>query len=226
MPGVAPERARALELPDLRVLEAARHGNKLRVGHLDGNRFEMVLTGTADADGDGDGDGDGEHDREVAALSARFHGLFSTGIANRFGDQRFGAARDNAEVGLAILRGVRKERHHRRRRILLSAAQSAVFNRVLDLREASGGLRLVRLGDVLRKTATGGLFVSEDPALDQTRVDAGEVMPTGPLPGAREIEPPPGRRPGRSRIWRWPSSARVGRTSPAPGATSPVPGAR
>jgi tRNA pseudouridine13 synthase len=44
----------------------------------------------------------------------------------------------------------------------------------------------------LRKNDTGGLFVTEDPATDQGRVDAGLVLPTGPLPGGRELEPPAG----------------------------------
>jgi tRNA pseudouridine13 synthase len=131
-------------------------------------------------------------DGEVASLRARLDALAASGVPNRYGDQRFGAGGDNAAVGLAILRGERRERDHRRRRLLLSAAQSAVFNRALELRESSGGLRLVRAGDVLQKIATGGLFICEDVATDQSRVDAGELMPTGPLPGTREKEPPPG----------------------------------
>ena len=74
---------------------------------------------------------------------------------------------------------------------MLSALQSAVFNRALELRAASGDLAQVRGGDVLQKTDSGGLFVTTDPAVDQPRVDRGEVIPTGPLPGGREIEPPP-----------------------------------
>src|SRR5215475_12676268 len=35
----AEARASAIADPDLRVLRAARHGNKLRVGHLRGNKF-------------------------------------------------------------------------------------------------------------------------------------------------------------------------------------------
>src|SRR6185503_9594833 len=38
-PGVDPARALEIREPDIRVLEAARHGNKLRTGHLRGNRF-------------------------------------------------------------------------------------------------------------------------------------------------------------------------------------------
>jgi tRNA pseudouridine13 synthase len=45
---------------------------------------------------------------------------------------------------------------------------------------------------VLQKVATVGLFATEDVETDQRRVDAGELVVTGPLPGGREKEPPPG----------------------------------
>jgi tRNA pseudouridine13 synthase len=177
VPRVDPERARAIAEPDLLVLEAARHGNKLRTGHLRGNHFELVVTVAAG---------------DEAALGARLEALAANGVPNRFGAQRFGAAGDNAAAGLAILRGERRERDHRLRKLLLSAAQSAVFNHALELRAADGGLRAVRAGDVLQKVASGGLFVTEDVAVDQRRVDEGELALTGPLPGGREKEPPPG----------------------------------
>jgi len=44
---------------------------------------------------------------------------------------------------------------------------------------------------VLQRVATGGLFVTEAADVDQPRVDAGELVVTGPLPGGREKEPPP-----------------------------------
>lgn len=162
----------------LTVLAAVPHPHKLRLGHLRGNRFWVELTGSAT-------------DAEVDALATRFAALAESGVPNRFGAQRFGAGGDNAAAGLALLRGERRERDRRRRRLLLSALQSAVFNRALELRAATGDLAQVRAGDVLQKTASGGLFVSTDPAIDQERVASGEVVPTGPLPGGREIEPPP-----------------------------------
>jgi tRNA pseudouridine13 synthase len=177
VPRVDPERARAIAEPDLVVLEAARHGNKLRTGHLRGNRFELVVTVASN---------------EAEPLGERLAALAANGVPNRFGEQRFGAAGDNAAAGLAILRGERRERDHRLRKLLLSAAQSAVFNRALELRAGDGGLRAVRAGDVLQKVASGGLFITEDVAVDQQRVDAGELAITGPLPGGREKEPPPG----------------------------------
>ena len=180
IPRLDPERALALAVDGVRVLDARRHGNKLRTGHLHGNRFEVVLTGAADGD---------EH-----VLGERLQTLARDGLANRYGDQRFGATGENAAQGLAILRGERRERDQRKRRLLLSAAQSAVFNRYLELRAAGGDareLRRVRAGDVLQKTASGGSFVCTDVAIDQARVDAGEIVPTGPMPGTRVMDPPP-----------------------------------
>jgi tRNA pseudouridine13 synthase len=179
VPGLEPERALAFTDGGARVLAAVRHANKLRVGHLRGNRFEVVLAGAAS-------------DAEVAALGARFAELSARGVPNRYGEQRFGADAANAARGLAVLRGERQERDKRKRRLLLSAVQSAVFNRVLELRATRGALTDVIPGDVLKKTDTGGLFVSTEPEVDQRRVAAGELIPTAPLPGGREIEPPPG----------------------------------
>ena len=179
VPDLDPERAITLSGDDLRVLSAARHPHKLRLGHLRGNRFEVVLTGAAT-------------DAEIAELRARFDELAARGVPNLYGGQRFGADAANAARGLELLRGTRRERDKRKRRLMLSALQSAVFNRALELRATRGALTDVLAGDVLKKTDTGGLFVSTEPAVDQRRVDAGELIPTGPLPGGRETEPPPG----------------------------------
>lgn len=188
VPGVDPAAALALAVDGCKVLEARRHGNKLRTGHLRGNRFEVVLTELADG--------------EAAVLAAGLEALGREGLPNTYGAQRFGAAGDNVRAGLEILRGQRRERDHRRRKLLLSSVQSEVFNRALARRAATGGLLRVRAGDVLQKTASGGLFVTDDVARDQGRVDAGELVPTGPLPGSREVEPPPG-----SEAWQLESDA-------------------
>lgn len=176
--GVDEAQVAQVALAGVRVLAVGRHRNKLRIGHLRGNRFEVVLDQLVPGDAE--------------ALLAALAGLARDGVPNRFGHQRFGSGGDNLATGLALLRGTRHEPDGRRRKLLLSAVQSAVFNRVLDLREASGGLRLVRPGDVLQKVSSGGSFVCEDLAREQARVDAGEIVPTAPLPGSRVMEPPAG----------------------------------
>jgi tRNA pseudouridine13 synthase len=177
-PGLDPALAEAASVAGLTVLRATRHKNKLRIGHLHGNRFEVLLSDVADG--------------EAASIGAALRELSAKGVPNRYGHQRFGSAGDNVETGLAILRGTRREPDGRRRKLLLSAVQSAVFNRVLELRAQDGGLLAVRSGDILEKVASGGQFVCTDPATDQARVDAGEVVPTAPLPGSRVMTPAPG----------------------------------
>jgi tRNA pseudouridine13 synthase len=46
-------------------------------------------------------------------------------------------------------------------------------------------------GDVLQKTDTGGLFDCTDAATDQARLDAGELVVTGPIFGSRTRCAPP-----------------------------------
>jgi tRNA pseudouridine13 synthase len=186
VPAVDPARALACRAGDgewgWAILRAVPHPHKLRLGHLRGNAFQVLLQATEGAGGLDPG----------AALQPALERIAAQGLPNRFGAQRFGAGGDNAAAGLALLRGTRRERDRRRRRLLLSALQSAVFNWTLDLRAAAGTLTRVLPGDVLQKVDTGGLFVTTDPAVDQPRVDAGQLVPTGPMPGGREVEPPPG----------------------------------
>lgn len=158
-----------------RVLSASRHRNKLRTGHLRGNRFRAVVRG-----------GDLERARScAAALAAR-------GFPNFYGPQRFGAEGDNAEVGKALLLGQLDSPRSRRaardrflRRLCISAFQSLLFNRWLSERIADGLFDRAVPGDIMRKLPAGGLFACEDPAADQARLARFEIAPTGPVFGHR-----------------------------------------
>ncbi|MFQ5506627.1 MAG: tRNA pseudouridine(13) synthase TruD [Planctomycetota bacterium] len=87
----APEaHVRGLELPGLRVLEVARHGNKLKRGHLAGNAFRLRIRGVAPED-------PGRARRVLEALSRR-------GLPNFFGAQRFGRRGTTPELGRCLLR--------------------------------------------------------------------------------------------------------------------------
>jgi len=150
-----------------RVLAAARHNNKLRPGHLRGNRFRVVVRGvSADAFG-----------RAERVLSR----LRQLGAANIFGPQRFGKREDNAALGRAILLRETQVRDRFLRRMALSALQSELFNRCLAARIQDALFATAIDGDVLRKRDSGGLFVGG--VVDAPRVAAQEVDPAGPLPG-------------------------------------------
>jgi tRNA pseudouridine13 synthase len=164
----------ALSLPGLRVLEARPHRNKLRTGHLRGNRFTIVLRGVC-------ADAAPRAERILARLAAE-------GLPNYYGGQRFGRDGDNALRGLSLLRGEgRPPRDRTTRRLLVSALQSLLFNEVLARRLAPDGPGLRRLlgGEVLERTDSGGLFVSEQSEVDGARLARGELVVTGPICGPR-----------------------------------------
>ena len=170
--GTCPEDLLKIQQPELRVLEADRHKNKLRTGHLRGNRFTVVLRHTA---------GDG-----VSRARAVLEVLERQGLPNFYGAQRFGYRGDNAEVGLRILRKEqRMPRDRRQGRLLLSSVQSLLFNDVVARRLREGSLRRLLGGEVLQRTDSGAPFVSEDVATDGPRLERGEVVISGPMHGSR-----------------------------------------
>jgi tRNA pseudouridine13 synthase len=170
------ERVLGLSLPGIVVHEAKRHGNKLKTGHLIGNRFTIVVRGIAE--------------EAVSDAVASFERAGREGIPNAFGAQRFGRDRDNAAQALAWLTGKGQgPRDPRKKRFLWSALQSALFNEVLARRVDHGTWRTPLAGDLLKKTDSGGLFDCTDEATDRLRAERGEVTPTGPMFGAKMREP-------------------------------------
>ncbi len=163
-------RAAALSLDGIEIVDARRHGNKLKTGHLHGNRFRIVVRDVPDP----------------KAFTDKAEKIAVTGVPNAFGEQRFGKEADNAKRALDIVTGKEKPpRDGRLLRLLYSALQSDVFNSVLDERVRRGTWATALQGDVLKKMDTGGLFVCSDEQEDAARAERGEVSATGPLPGPK-----------------------------------------
>lgn len=164
-----------LSLQGIRVLGVARHRNKLRLGHLRGNRFRILLRGADPG--------------RVPDLQRTADELTRVGFPNFFGVQRFGHRGESIALGLKVIAAgslddpvfVRLGRFERR--MALSAVQSALFNLVLRERILRGLDRTVLAGDVLVRVDSGGLFEAEDSAVEQARYEAGEVAITGPVFG-------------------------------------------
>jgi len=91
IPRVVPEKVLELQIPGISILSAVLHGNKLRLGHLKGNRFQIRVRGVAPG----------------AALLAReaIAVLEKRGVPNRFGSQRYGVQGNSHRIGAALLRG-------------------------------------------------------------------------------------------------------------------------
>lgn len=170
---VAPAAVSALAIAGIDIVAVTRHGNKLRPGHLRGNRFDILLRGVAPG--------------SAGAVATNLACLVRTGVPNYFGEQRFGKRGANLSKGLDLLRG---DLAHAARRIpkklltlLLAAVQSEVFNRVLVRR--LDRFATILSGDVAVLHANGAAFVVEDAAAEQARCDAFELSPSGPMPGPK-----------------------------------------
>ncbi len=171
VPRVSPEEALQRlqqEFPQVYVHWARRHRNKLKPGHLLGNRFRIVVVDTAP--------GDFERAQAIAAFLRR------VGVPNYYGEQRFGRAGDNPERGREALQG-RGPRDRWLRRFLISAYQGYLFNRYLARRVQAGFFTRLLEGDIAKKADTGGLFLVHDVAAEQPRYERGEIHFTGPMYG-------------------------------------------
>jgi len=171
----APLLARA-QLDGITILAAVRHNNKLKPGHLLGNRFRIVLRDLDPA--------------AVPAMRAALEAIGQRGVPNAFGPQRFGRDGDNPERAIEWLSGKsRGPRDKRDQRMLFSALQSLWFNQVLARRESDGTWADALPGDLAKKTDTGGMFLVplEGPEADDAlvRSRARELTPTGPMFGKK-----------------------------------------
>ncbi len=179
-PPARPESIQGFVGDGVTVLAAVRHRHKLRTGHLDGNRFALVVREVGDADA-------------AAAAATAILDVLAPAAPNWYGEQRFGARGDNASTGLAIIQqGGKGGGAPRQKRLLVSAFQSYLFNQWLIERLADQLYATVLGGDVLQKRASGGMFTSIEPELDQARLSSGELVITGPMFGAAMRSPPDG----------------------------------
>ncbi len=90
-PGKSPDDFPLLEHPLVRIRWADLHTNKLKRGHLAGNRFSIRVRGVPA--------------QKVIEAQRSLAILEGTGVPNRIGIQRFGYLRNNHAVGRAIILG-------------------------------------------------------------------------------------------------------------------------
>jgi tRNA pseudouridine13 synthase len=180
VPADIEDRLPSLEGEGVKLLRVSRHGNKLRPGHLHGNRFRILIRDL------------GPDVPALPTVSALLKRLQEHGLANFYGSQRFGRDAETWRLGLGLLQpesveGVaqKKIRNPFLKKLALSAVQSGLFNHYLARRLLDGFARTVLLGDVMAKVPFGGIFVARDVAVEQQRFDAREIVPAGPIYGRK-----------------------------------------
>ncbi|MEO8743622.1 MAG: tRNA pseudouridine(13) synthase TruD, partial [Lysobacteraceae bacterium] len=184
LPGRESPEVTTLESDDLHVLSAQRHARKLQRGALRGNRFKLVLR---------------EVVGEQLAIEQRLAEMATYGFPNYFGEQRFGHGGGNLEAAQRMFEDanpLRKVAHSSidsskerriprdKRGILLSAARSELFNRVLAARVVDGSWCRGLPGELWMLSGTRSVFGPEpDPAALAERIASHDVHATGPLWG-------------------------------------------
>ncbi|MEE2819918.1 MAG: tRNA pseudouridine(13) synthase TruD [Planctomycetota bacterium] len=185
------------------VLWSTRHENKLRTGHLIGNRFDITVRDVNPA--------------HIVYVNQKLKEVTANGLPNLYGSQRFGNDGMNPKIGKLLLQGSWEEcvnvlrtsnarftvqwnddEPHKlcknipksMRKLYLNAFQSKLFNDVLRTRQEQGLLNTCLVGDLVwAHVGKGSAFeLDEDELASDTFVERMrncQVSATGPLFGIK-----------------------------------------
>ncbi len=200
LPASVEKELERFEHEGVKILELTRHENKLRVGHLKGNRFRLRFKKVLGV--------------QKEKIDRVLDWIEKNGMPNYFGEQRFGLEGNNWQEGKAIVEGKLRIRERKMREFLISAYQSKLFNdwlsrrigisRLLEefaekevegieklpagtLRGTKGQEHFFKIleGDWMMHYPYGRLFVAEDLASEAAKFAAKDRCPTGLLPGRK-----------------------------------------
>jgi tRNA pseudouridine13 synthase len=172
LPGKSEPDWTAFTTDSMKVLHTARHARKLKRGVLSGNRFEITIR-----------DWQGDQAKTFEQLEL----IRANGIANYYGEQRFGNQGQNVNKSLAMFRGMKAGREQRS--LYLSAARSYLFNQILSERVAEGTWNQALAGDTFMFDCSKSCFKSQLPDAEiLRRLEAKNIHPTGVLWGKGEVD--------------------------------------
>jgi len=185
---------------NVKILSKSYHNNKIRIGHLKGNRFFIKLKKV--------------NPTSAQKIDEALKNISNFGMPNFFGYQRFGNDGDNHIEGEKIAKGEKKERNPKIKKLLINAYQSHLFNLWLsrrleintliqnfDVKELEPLLnmsidelknmkaqkhpfKLVR-GDIMEHYPYGRLFDFDGQEDDCNRFNERGISPTGLLCGSK-----------------------------------------
>ena len=194
------EKMQSFEHPDIKIISTTYHNNKIRTGHLKGNRFFIRLKKV--------------NPTNAKKISLALKHIKDFGLPNYFGYQRFGNDGDNYILGEKVARGTAKERNPKIKKLLINSYQSHLFNIWLSRRleinklvESFSAAELVEtlnlplhtltamkeqmhpfkiiMGDVIEHYPHGRLFNYEGDKEDIKRFEERNVSVTGLLCGKK-----------------------------------------
>jgi tRNA pseudouridine13 synthase len=156
----------------IRILQTVRHARKLKRGVLSGNSFKIIIR-----------DWQGDTIKTEQQLNA----IKTDGIANYYGEQRFGHEGLNINKALTLFKGAKVGREQRS--IYLSAVRSYLFNQILAHRVLADTWNQAVAGDYCVFDLGHSYFRAEQVNMDIVhRIAAKEIHPTGILWGKGNAE--------------------------------------
>lgn len=188
------------EHENIKILEKTYHNNKIKVGHLKGNKFFIRLKRVGLV--------------EKRKIEEAISSIANYGIPNYFGFQRFGIEGDNYKKGKDIIDGKLKERNRNLKQMYINAYQSFLFNKWLSkrieisklvdafepkeiyeklnlpldvvkrMKKQKHPFKLIT-GDLLSHYPYGKIFNIEDLETESDKFLARDRVPTGLLCGSR-----------------------------------------
>jgi tRNA pseudouridine13 synthase len=172
LPGKSEPDWSALETGNIKILKVNRHARKLKRGVLSGNQFTLTIR---------DWQGD------QAKCIEQLNGIKANGIANYYGEQRFGHQGQNIDKALAMFNGAKVAREQRSH--YLSAARSYLFNHILSHRVATKTWNQALPGDTFMFDGSHSTFKSQMPDSEiLRRLAARTIHASGVLWGKGEID--------------------------------------
>lgn len=163
---------------DLTVNWAEFHSNKLRAGHLIGNKFKVTMTKIPMSTGKA-------MDRVHQVVDI----IHQKGLPNYYGEQRTGTTREKILEGWKIINGEKRIKDRWLSKLRTSGFQSYLCNRYLAERVNRGQFETLVKGDIAKKHDTGGIFWVNELETDQPRFVAKEISFTAPIYGHKMSKP-------------------------------------
>jgi len=194
------EKVKTFQHEKIKILSTVRHNNKIRVGHLKGNRFKIRLKKVLGIQKD--------------KLDSVLKWIKENGVPNYFGNQRFGTDGNNWEDGKKLIEGTLKIRDRKTKEFLMGSYQSYLFNNWLSKRMELNHLleqfseteteQIMKLpegslsgtksqahffkileGDVMMHYPYGRLFNVENLEEEAKRFESKDIAPAGLLAGKK-----------------------------------------
>ncbi len=164
----------AFDIPNCTILKSVRHNQKLRVGNLLGNIFEIRLRNFTG---------------DYLGLEERLKEISTRGFPNYFGPQRFGRKLNNLPKAIAWVEKGAGRLRREQRSLYFSVLRSYLFNLILSERISQDTWDKVVLGELAQLHGNHSVFSidNENIALAHIRCADFDISPTGPLVGAGNV---------------------------------------